>query len=260
MYYLIEQFGLLHGYIIGVILVLLRYMLLAGAAFLIFYVIWKRVFIKYKIQQRFPNTARIGHEIRHSVYTAFVFAMMGTGIYFLKQAGCTKLYNDIDAFGWFYLVASFFFLTFLHDTYFYWMHRFMHHPKIFPLLHKVHHISNNPTPFASLSFHPFEAIIEIGIVPIVLLFVPFHPLVLILFASWSLFFNVMGHLGYELFPKGFVHHPVFKWLNTSTHHNMHHARSNCNYGLYYNFWDTVMNTNATDYKDQFEKIKTPQSY
>lgn len=260
MYYLIEQFGLLNGYIIGALFVLLRYMLFAGAAFLIFYVIWKRSFLKYKIQQRFPNTLRIGHEIQHSVYTAFIFALMGTGIYFLKQAGFTRLYNDIHEFGWIYLVISFFFLTFLHDTYFYWTHRLMHHPKIFPLLHKVHHISNNPTPFASLSFHPLEAMVEIGIVPIAVLLVPFHPLVLLLFASWSLFFNVMGHLGYELFPKGFVHHPILKWINTSTHHNMHHARSNCNYGLYYNFWDTVMGTNAIDYKDQFEKIKTIQSY
>lgn len=252
MFYLIEKFGLLNGYMIGVVAVFLRYALFAGSAFLVFYVLGKQNFSKYKIQQRYPKTARILHEIQHSAYTALVFGLMGVGIYFLKSAGYTSIYTDVKEYGWWYLIGSFFFLTFLHDTYFYWTHRFMHHRNVFPLLHKVHHVSNNPTPWASLSFHPLEAIVEIGIVPIAILFIPFHPLVLFLFAIWSLFFNVMGHLGYELFPKGFVNHPIGRWLNTSTHHNMHHARSNCNYGLYYNFWDTMMGTNAPDYKEKFE--------
>ncbi len=255
---LIEKFGLLNGWIVGALFVLLRYLFFAGLAFSFCYIIWKKSLAKYKIQQRFPKIERIWHEIQHSIYTAFVFAMMGVGIYFLKQAGYSKVYNDIHEFGWAYLVFSFFFLTFLHDTYFYWMHRWMHHPSLFPILHKVHHVSNNPTPFASLSFHPLEAIVEIGIVPIAVFFIPFHPVVLFLFAIWSLFFNILGHLGYELFPPGFVHHPIGRWLNTSTHHNMHHARSNCNYGLYYNFWDTVMKTNAPDYREKFEQIKALQ--
>lgn len=258
MYYFIEKFGLLNGYMIGAMAVFLRYTLFAGTAFLIFYVIWKPNYFRYKIQKRYPNAGRIWHEIQHSAYTAFIFASMGVGIYFLKQAGYTKLYTDVNEFGWIYLIASFFFLTFLHDTYFYWMHRLMHHPIFFSLLHKVHHVSNNPTPWAALSFHPLEAIVEIAIVPITVLFMPFHPLVLFLFAFWSLFFNIVGHLGYELFPKNFVHHPILKWLNTSTHHNMHHARSNCNYGLYYNFWDTIMRTNANDYKVIFDQIKIAQ--
>jgi len=258
MAFLIEKFGIINGYFIGAAMVFLRYALFAGLTFLVFYVLWKKPLLKYKIQQRFPKAARIGHEIRHSAYTALVFALMGVGIYFLQKAGFTKVYTDINQYGWVYLIGSFFLLTFLHDTYFYWTHRLMHHRSLFPLLHKVHHVSNNPTPFASLSFHPLEAIVEIGIVPVATFLVPFHPVVLFLFALWSLFFNIVGHLGFELFPQGFVHHPVGKWFNTSTHHNLHHTRSNCNYGLYYNFWDTVMNTNAKDYRKIFQEIKNSQ--
>lgn len=258
MHYFIEKFGLLNGYTLAVLSIFIRYTIFAGGVFTIFYILRRETFKKYKIQERFPKAGRIWHEIQHSAYTALVFAFMGVGIYFLREAGYTQLYMDINTYGWIYFIGSFFLLTFLHDTYFYWTHRLMHHRKIFPLLHKVHHVSNNPTPFASLSFHPLEAIVEIGIVPFAVLIIPFHPIVLGLFALWSLFFNVIGHLGYELFPKNFVHHPVLKWLNTSTHHNMHHSRSNCNYGLYYNFWDTVMGTNAKDYKATFNQIKTIQ--
>ena len=52
----------------------------------------------------------------------------------------------------------------LHDTYFYWAHRAMHHPKIYRHVHLVHHLSQNPSPWAAFAFHPFEAVIEAGIV------------------------------------------------------------------------------------------------
>ena len=57
------------------------------------------------------------------------------------------------------------------------------------------------------------------------------------------FMNVLGHLGFELYPKGFTTHWLGKWNNTSTHHNMHHKYYNCNYGLYFNIWDRIMGTN-----------------
>lgn len=256
MQFLIEKFGLFPGWGIATLSIFLRYALYAGTAFLLFYVLKKSRFANLKIQQKLPKTYRILTEIKHSGYTAAVFALMGVAIYFLSEAGYTKVYLELEEYGWGYLAFSFVFLTVLHDTYFYWMHRLMHHRKLFPIVHKVHHYSNNPTPWASLSFHPLEAILEVGIIPVVVLFVPFHPLVLFLFASWSLLWNVIGHLGFELFPKGFVNHPIFKWFNTSTHHNMHHSKANCNYGLYFNFWDRMMQTNHPDYINTFENIKS----
>ncbi|MGL4598343.1 MAG: sterol desaturase family protein, partial [Bacteroidia bacterium] len=62
------------------------------------------------------------------------------------------------------------------------------------------------------------------------------------------------HLGYELFPRKFVRHGLFKWSNTSTHHNMHHRLVKCNYGLYFNFWDRILGTNHADYEKHFEEV------
>lgn len=256
MYFLIEKFGIPLGWLLGAATVFLRYAFLSGIAFCIFYVLKRRSWLKYKIQQRFPNQKHIWSEVLHSASTAVVFALMGIGIYFARAAGYTRIYTDINTYGWAYLVLSIALMVILHDTYFYWMHRLMHHPRLFMLLHRVHHHSRNPTPWASLSFHPLEAVLEFGIIPLGICFIPFHPLALFLFTVWSLFFNVTGHLGYELFPKGFVRHPVWKWMNTSTHHNMHHQRSNCNYGLYFNFWDRVMGTNDRRYEAVFESIKS----
>ena len=52
----------------------------------------------------------------------------------------------------------------------------------------------------------------------------------------------MGHLGYETFPKSLIKHPIGKWQNNATNHNLHHQLSKYNYGLYFTFWDRLMGT------------------
>lgn len=255
MHYLIERFGLLPGWLIAALAIFLRYAFFAGLAFLLFYVVKRNTFSKARIQEKFPRANSIFSEIQHSLYTAFIFALVGMGLHFLREWGYTRIYTDAGACGWGYLFFSFLLLVFVHDAYFYWIHRLMHHPRLFRAFHRIHHQSHNPTPWASLSFHPLEAVAEVAVVPFAALFIPFHPLVLLVFATWALAWNVVGHLGYELFPEGFVHHPVFRWFNTSTHHNMHHQRPGCNYGLYFNFWDTWMGTNHPEYRSAFDRIK-----
>jgi lathosterol oxidase len=64
----------------------------------------------------------------------------------------------------------------------------------------------------------------------------------------------MGHLGYEIFPQGALRHPLLKWLNTSTNHNMHHKYVRCNYGLYFSIWDRIMKTNHAKYEETFDEV------
>jgi sterol desaturase/sphingolipid hydroxylase (fatty acid hydroxylase superfamily) len=66
--------------------------------------------------------------------------------------------------------------------------------------------------------------------------------------------NVMGHLGFEVLPKGFASQRIFRWHNTSVHHNMHHRYFRYNYGLYFNFWDRVMKTNHPDYEEHYDQV------
>lgn len=256
MHILVESLGWAPAGLVGALLIFLRYALFAGLAYGIFY-IWKsRSFLNRKIQQKLPSWGHIKHEIAHSLVTAGVFALVALGIYGLRLLGWSKVYVSISDYGWEYLLFSFVLLVVLHDAYFYWMHRTMHHPRLFRIFHLVHHRSNNPTPWASLAFHPLEAIAEIAIIPVLVLLIPFHPVVLMAFVTWSLVWNVVGHLGYEIFPAGWVDHPVLKWLNTSTHHNLHHHYSKGNYGLYFNWWDHWMGTNHPEYKQRFRELTT----
>ena len=122
------------------------------------------------------------------------------------------------------------------------MHRLVHLPKFFNHVHQVHHLSTNPSPLAAQAFHPLEAILEmIWIVPIVFL-IPLHQKVLLFFSLFSLVYNVYGHLSIEILPASIQQSFWGRWLNTSTRHNQHHQFYRGNYGLYFLFWDKLMQT------------------
>jgi sterol desaturase/sphingolipid hydroxylase (fatty acid hydroxylase superfamily) len=66
--------------------------------------------------------------------------------------------------------------------------------------------------------------------------------------------NVLGHLGIELFPRGFTKSRFWRWSTTTTHHGLHHRRVDSNYGLYFTFWDRLMGTTDPHYEAAFEEI------
>jgi lathosterol oxidase len=229
--------------------IVMRYFIIAGLAYLMFYVILKNHWSKKKIQKHFPSTKSKWLEIMHSLVTMIIFASMAA-IVFKVALPQTQMYFDVDTWGIPYLIISFPLMFLVHDTYFYWIHRFMHLPWIFKHVHLVHHKSTNPTPWTSYSFHVVESILEALILPIIAFSFPVHRGALVLFLLLQFLYNVYGHLGFELYPKGFHRTWIGKWINTSVAHNMHHKYFRGNYGLYFLFWDRWMGTLDEQY-DQF---------
>jgi Delta7-sterol 5-desaturase len=232
----------------------IRYLFFAGFAYLLFYVWKKKSFYRFKIQLRFPKKENISTEIKYSFVSIFIFSLMIAGTIALSRFGYTRIYKNFNQHSGWYFAASILIAILVHDTYFYWTHRMMHWKKIFPYVHRIHHLSHNPTPLAAYSFHPIEAIIEAGIIPVIAFVIPVHPVALALFSLYSILMNIMGHLGYELFPKKFASSHWIKWHNSSTHHNMHHHYGKGNYGLYFNVWDRLMKTNHSKYEEEFIQI------
>ena len=68
---------------------------------------------------------------------------------------------------------------------------------------------------------------------------------------WQISFNVLGHCGYELFPRWFVRSWLGRILNTATHHAQHHESNRANFSLYFNYWDRLMGTNHQRYEERF---------
>jgi lathosterol oxidase len=231
-----------------------RYAFAALIAYSIFY-LWKRCgWLYLKIQQKFPGDADFRREIGFSALTSLIFGVIAWSILGTPLRAYTQFYTDAHQYGIVYLLLSIPVSLAIHDTYFYWMHRLMHHKSMYRIVHLVHHKSVNPSPWAAYAFHPIEAVLEAGIVPILLFCLPMHPISFFAFITLMLWINVYGHLGYELFPRSFYDHPLGRWVNTSVHHNLHHERFTGNYGLYFIFWDRLMGTLREDSVEKADAV------
>lgn len=233
---------------------LLRYFLIAGIPFILFYYLFKNKMSIYKIQKRILKKSDFKREIFYSSQTTLVFTLIAFIILFTPLRQYTLVYNNLDDFPYWWIGVSLILSLIIHDTYFYWMHRLLHHKKIYRHAHAVHHKSVNPSPWTSYSFHILEAVAE-GMILLLLVFIlPLHQVTIALFTITGFIINVYGHLGYEIAPKALRNSFIFKIINTSVHHNLHHSQFNGNYGLYFRFWDRIMKTENPDYVKHFDIV------
>ncbi len=236
-----------------------RYVLFAGVAWLLAYVFFRRRWFHRKIVARFPASTDVRREVAYSLLTLMIFALIGAATIVASRHGWTRLYWKLGdhSVAWFWTSIACTIL--LHDAYFYWTHRLMHVRRLYPVFHKVHHLSTNPSPWASYAFAPAEAVVEAGIFPLAAVLIPLHPLAFSIFMIWQIAFNVAGHTGYEFHPRWLMNTPLRYVLNTPTNHVMHHEQFRGNYGIYFNIWDRLMGTNLPDYEDRFREVTSRQA-
>ncbi|GAB4240846.1 MAG: hypothetical protein Kow00121_67190 [Elainellaceae cyanobacterium] len=165
----------------------------------------------------------------------------------IYDAGSTLLYTSIDQYGAWYLGVSFITVLLLQDTYFYFIHRFSHHPRVFKWLHHGHHFSGNPTPWTSFAFDLPEAVIQ-GVFFLVIVFiVPLHFITLIAVLMTMTLWAVLSHLGFRLSSSSSAHW-LGQWLIGPLHHSIHHRKHVVHYGLYFTFWDKLLGTQDPQYE------------
>ena len=181
-------------------------------------------------------------EILWSIKSSAVFAVVGAIAFWMWQNGWTAIYVNVHEYPLWYLPLSLILIMLIHETYYYWVHRWMHHPKVFKRVHKVHHLSLTPTPWTAFSFHPYECILEAIILPLILLVVPVHISVLAIYLLLMTVSSVVNHLNIEIYPKAFMNSRFGKLFIGATHHHLHHQQFKTNYGLYFTFWDKWMGT------------------
>jgi lathosterol oxidase len=232
-----------------------RYLVAAGTAFLLVWVWGRARYANRLVRGAWAAAEDRRRELAYSAATAAVFAAVGTAVFYGTQAGVLRVeHGAIATRGWAWFVASIAVLIVAQDTYFYWTHRAMHHRALYRWMHRVHHRSHNPSPWAAYAFSPAEALVHAAFVPLAALVLPFHQIALFLFLAFMIARNVLGHLGVELFPSGFASARATRWSTTTTHHALHHARPRHNYGLYFTWWDRAMATTDPTYELTFARL------
>ena len=228
-----------------------RYLIGAGGVFLVVNLLLARRLSERKIRRASPDTRQMRREFFVSLRTSAIFAFSAIFTVLGSKAGIMKAYGDPAAFGWAYFALSLGALIVLHDAWFYWMHRLIHDPRLFRRFHRLHHKSNNPSPWTAYSFDVGEAFLNTAFMPLALLVLPVSQLAIFLFLAHMIIRNAMGHSGYELFPANRDGRPLFDWMTSVTHHDLHHAQAGWNYGLYFTWWDRMMGTEHPLYHEKF---------
>ncbi len=235
------------------LMVVFRYSLIAGIFYLVFYKANPKAFRKRKVQPLSQNSKQFKTEFLWSTFTSLFFALAGAGMVVLWQKGYTTVYEDIAAYGWVWLPISFLIAALIHETYYYWLHRWMHKPKVYRLIHKVHHNSHITSPWTSFSFHPAESVLQSAIIPVIILFLPMHYWTIVALLVFMTLTSAINHSNVEIYPKGFNKHWLGKWFIGATHHSLHHTEYRFNYGLYFTFWDKWMKTESKKFHPGFEE-------
>ena len=186
---------------------------------------------------------QIRREIGWSLASAAIYGLpAGLAAWGWQQHGWTRIYSDASDYPFWWVPLSILAYLFVHDGWFYWTHRWMHRPRLFRIAHAVHHASRPPTAWAAMSFHPLEAFTGAVVIPLLVFVIPIHAGALLAVLMVMTVMGVTNHMGWEIFPHRMVEGRAGHWLITASHHQRHHREYNCNYGLYFRFWDRLCGT------------------
>lgn len=115
-------------------------------------------------------------------------------------------------------------LPLVHEVHFFLIHRLIHLPLLYRLVHSVHHNSVNPSPWSSLSMHPVEHLLywSDALIHLVL---PSHPLLVLYHLQIGGTGAVIGHVGFDKIETGDE-----TAINTHAYaHYLHHKYFEVNY-------------------------------
>ncbi len=206
-----------------------------------------------EVQTRPRRSRQDWIEVGWSLVTSVLFALAGTLMLVAWQKGLTRVYFDWETYPMAWFPVSIALVLFLHETYYYWLHRWMHRPKIYKYVHKVHHDSITTSAWTSFSFHPIESTFQAIFIPIMVFLVPLHIYAIGIVLTIMTVTSAINHLNTELYPRDFHRHWFGRWWIGATHHSLHHSQFRYNYGLYFTFWDKLMRTESPDFVRLFDK-------
>ncbi|HET9160168.1 MAG TPA: sterol desaturase family protein [Caulobacteraceae bacterium] len=228
-----------------------RYIIFAVAVWAILYLALGWVLRNRRIRDKDAAPKQMIVEFAMSIRSIAIFSTIGLSIYILDELKLMPLPHLAQSWGpvWFWVSLATMIVA--HDAYFYWVHRIMHRPRWFRSTHRRHHLSHITTPFTAYSFDLAEAALMAGFVPVWLMIFPTPFAATGLFMLHQIFRNTLLHAGYELMPARRDGRPMFDFLTTATHHNLHHMAAPYNFGLYFTFWDRMMGTENPRYYERF---------
>jgi sterol desaturase/sphingolipid hydroxylase (fatty acid hydroxylase superfamily) len=143
----------------------------------------------------------------------------------------------------------------LFDTYFYWLHRWMHVEPVYTWIHKLHHKSTSPNLLTTLSVNPLESVINGGFLPLFLSIFTIHDASMALMVPTNIILGLYVHSGHEFLPRWWNKSWATKWFISATFHDQHHRYFTGNFGGYTTIWDRLCGTMRPKFEADFDRLK-----
>ncbi|XP_042557746.1 methylsterol monooxygenase 1 [Dipodomys spectabilis] len=208
---------------------------------------------KYKIQKDKPETFKGQWKcFKVLVFNHFCIQLpliCGT-YYFTEYFNIPYGWQEMPR--WYMILARCFGCAVIEDTWHYFLHRLLHHKKIYKYIHKVHHEFQAPFGMEAEYAHPLETLILgtgffIGIVLLC-----DHVILLWAWVTVRLIETIDVHSGYDI-PLNPLH--LIPFYTGSRHHDFHHMNFIGNYASTFTWWDSIFGTDA-QYNAYNEKMKS----
>ena len=197
---------------------------------------------RLRLNARLRRPGQLRRELRFALGTSVVFGLGAALLLWALSYGHLRVYLGLHDYPLWWLPLSLAAAMLLHETYYYWLHRLMHAPAVYPWLHRGHHDSVVTSGWTSFAFDPAEAALQALILPVILAVVPMHAGVVVLWLTLMTVSAIVNHAGVELYPLPLARTWWGRNVIGATHHALHHTRFTRNYGLYFTFWDRWMGT------------------
>ncbi|XP_066574149.1 methylsterol monooxygenase 1 [Amia ocellicauda] len=155
---------------------------------------------------------------------------------------------------WPFLLAQCFGCAVIEDTWHYFLHRLLHHKRVYRYIHKVHHEFTSPFGMQAEYAHPLETIIlGAGFFIGIMVFCN-HVTLLWAWVTFRLLETIDVHSGYDI-PLNPLH--LIPFYAGARFHDFHHMNFIGNYSSTFTWWDKIFSTDSlyNTYQHKLEKKK-----
>ncbi|TNV77287.1 hypothetical protein FGO68_gene5448 [Halteria grandinella] len=149
-----------------------------------------------------------------------------------------------------YFLLNILFQIVCEDLLLHFIHKWLHHPRLYTLIHKKHHEYVQSVCIASQYTHPIEFIL-LSALPNGLIALSLgkrmHITTMLMYNFAREFETHDGHCGYEF---SWMPFRLIPFSTSAAYHDFHHSHNVGNYSSYLTFWDTLFGENKDYYQNK----------
>ncbi len=209
---------------------------------------------RYRIQSRVGDPARI-------LKPSFQYWLANNLLMFMLVLLAWPLLRLTGIHGgplppWYIIAGQVLFFIYLDDFLYYWMHRTLHHPRLYRKIHAVHHRVYIPWAITGHYMHPVEFILTGTLALLGPVLLGAHVVTVYIWIAFRQWEAAEGHSGYS-FPWNPSY--LIPFYGGTEYHDFHHAKFRGNYAGFLGYLDRFFGSYSAGYRERLAEKRAARS-